>query len=360
MKKLTILFTVLRIMSINAMEDILLLPMQQELSFGSVINNIEETKKSIIDWKFRNTPHILKEQLTSLTNVKTSLEKKIVDNDQSKEIGDELIVIKDSVFGIWAANKIEKNYFSLKNSLSDFITKGITTIDISHNTIEYLPLNTILSYASNVTKIDASYNKISAISYRHDQEPYTPVCHGKLRELNISNNNLLSFDFDTQFDATPYIEDIDLSHNPLATCIWKNTDAWITNKKYAIKNFPVINVCNTKLSKETINNLKQHCLEKNIQAYAVHGGGVGSLIGVFPGFATLLGMALNPQIGSAMGLEGINFIVYPIGLVVLMAAQVGAGTGLGYWIGQCVINKEDIIESINKTIISDYSNESSV
>jgi hypothetical protein len=311
-------------MSINAMmEDIPLLPMQQDLSLVSVINNIEETKKSIaqlpcITFNRKRKQHVLEKELSRLQGLKLDFEKQssLSNNQQNNTIDKQWICIKNNAVGIWADNKITGNLHSFTSAVSTQIADGITVIDVSNNKLEYLPLNHIIRYARNVTKVNASHNNIAAISYRSDESPYKIIGHYELKKLNMSYNQLTSFDFDTQFYATPYIEDIDLSHNPLEHCIWQDSSEWTDELKrlFINEHYPRIDIRHTKISKELVDTLKKQYMQKNIQSYATKACHIGTWTSIVPIIGSAVGMSLNIDTVIAMG---IHPAAYPGILMVL-------------------------------------------
>jgi hypothetical protein len=337
---------------------------QKELSISEVINTIESTKKLIATLPFicmgrQQIENRHEQELTRLIGKKAYLEKQLFQNDQlTKTIDEKWIHIQDSILGVWANNK-NAHYFSFDTPLSNSISQGITVIDISKNNLEALPLCKILLFVPNVEKINASENKINTIEYQSDQKSYNIIQGKSLTELDLSYNKICSFDFDTQFEITPHVNKINLSHNPIKNYIWQDASAWKlyenSREKFSrFERFPYIDLQYTNLNQDQINNIKIIYRQKNIQCNINKGIALGASTSVLPGISTIVGgLVYMPSIIPALGLQNMQ-VTYPFILLGFLAVEVGTGAGIGYLLGSCFKKYDkNLIKMIEQKVLYD-------
>ena len=153
------------------------------------------------------------------------------------------------------------------------VWKHVSKIDLSHGSLEVLPVHKFVEFCTYLVELTASNNKIKSITYASN-----PLCsRGRtnttvhsLETFKVPHNALTEFDFDAIFKVFPKIKYIDLSQNKnLQKMILEDVvaatssvvvDASEILLPYAggiykhIYTLPTINVVDTLLSTETHRN----------------------------------------------------------------------------------------------------------
>jgi hypothetical protein len=92
------------------------------------------------------------------------------------------------------------------------IWRGVSKIDLSHGSLEVLPLHKFVQFCPHLVKLIADNNKIKSIAYTSNPGHTNTKVHS-LETFKVPHNELTEFDFDALFKVFPEIKYIDLSHN---------------------------------------------------------------------------------------------------------------------------------------------------
>jgi len=132
----------------------------------------------------------------------------------------------------------------------------ITTLDVSQNQLEDLPLWRIMKTCPNIVDLDASHNAISYVEKSGS---------GILKKLKLSNNNLEDIDLGNILHAFSGIKTVDLSSNPLKTVTWSSKVVFGEDHE----KYPEIDLRKTLLSDDAKNIIKKVYVA-GVDAYGIN------------------------------------------------------------------------------------------
>jgi len=138
-------------------------------------------------------------------------------------------------------------------------THYITTIDVSNNALQDIPLARITRQCQNLESLNASNNRIRYVSF-YDEQSQEP--HKALKIVWLDHNALKDFNIDVCLSKYPNLSHLDISNNPLTACEW-NTH----NGNTIVSENLFVNCSNTQLSaidKEKLVNSYEKWLQKPI------------------------------------------------------------------------------------------------
>jgi hypothetical protein len=174
-----------------------------------------------------------------------------------------LIEIASPHTSLLFSNKKLKSAFGFQ-SVEPWILNNITRIDISKNKLKVLPLNVFMEHCPQLKELHAAHNKIEYITYRSDRlrNKYAIAKNTSLQRLDLSYNNLESFDINMQWQSTPYLHALNLSNNIQLYLMEKPSMVWL--KPYDVP-WPIINIQETGISKsQDEKNIVQQWYRENI------------------------------------------------------------------------------------------------